>query len=248
MAAEQLKAERLAYSMWSELLEQAEACASAFEKAAIAPPERLQRLLGDGNEKNGAAGKEPQQYALIPPIRREHMPVAAQEDWISIPVKECGAQSITLAVLRAGDGPMRSRDVKNKVCDLLSSATDGVVSNVATRLKGSMIRMEKDGWSLIDGERAPILDHDFLWGPPEVFQKPEIAYHRREAIILLLERYPSGLEIVQLVDELRRLGWVKAPINKDLLKEDVQRMLESGKIRRRGNTRKWEVVKEESED
>lgn len=41
---------------------------------------------------------------------------------------------------------------------------------------------------------------------------------------------------MQIVDELKRLGWVKASINKDLVKDDVQILAEEGKLRRRGSS------------
>lgn len=243
MAGEKFKAEMLAFQAFSRLLEQAEACAAAFTNASIEVPEPLKRLLAE--EPEGEDESKDAQLSLIPPIKREHVPGVAERDWVSIPIKECTATSVTLAVLRNAVVPMRSRDVKNAVCGLLSSASDGVVSNIATRLRDSLIRVDDQGWSLVALECAPVLDGEFLWGPPGIFQKQEIAAHRREAIILILERYQSGLQIVQIVDELRRLGWVKAPINKDLVKEDVQRLSEIGKIRRRGNSGKWEISPED---
>jgi hypothetical protein len=227
-------------------LEQAEICADAFRNASIEVPEPLKRLLAE--EPEGEDESKETQLSLIPPIKREHVPGVAEKDWISIPVKECTATSITLAVLRNAVVPMRSRDVKDAVCSLLSSASDGVVANIATRLKGSLIRIDQEGWSLASLECAPVLDGEFLWGPAGIFQKQEVAAHRREAIVLVLERYKTGLQIVQIVDELRRLGWVKAPINKDLVKDDVQNLAADGKIRRRGNSGKWEVSREERPD
>jgi hypothetical protein len=41
---------------------------------------------------------------------------------------------------------------------------------------------------------------------------------------------------------LRRCAWVVAPINKDLLKDDIAILLAQGRIRRRGNTKKWELA------
>jgi hypothetical protein len=241
MAGEKFKSELLAYQAFSRLLEQAEACADAFRNASIDVPEPLKRLLAE----EVAERVDDAQLSIIPPIKRDHTPTRAGKEWISIPVRECTATTVTLAVLEKAGIPMRSRDVKDGVIGLLPSATDAVVANIGTRLRDSTIRIDDEGWSLSDLNNAAILDGDYLWGPPSVFQKQEIAAHRREAIILVLERYPSGLQIVQIVDELRRLGWVKAPINKDLVKDDVQKLAEAGKIRRRGNSGKWEISREE---
>lgn len=241
MAGDKFKSELLAYQAFSRLLEQAESCADAFRNASIEVPNPLKRLLAEEVEEDSGSA----QMSLIPPIKREHTPTVADKDWISIPVKECTATTVTLAVLENAGTAMKSRDVKDAVCGLLPTATDAVIANIGTRLRDSLLCINDEGWSLVEMDSAPVLDGEFLWGPPSIFQKQEIAAHRREAIILVLERYPSGLQVVQIVDELRRLGWVKAPINKDLVKDDVQKLADTGKIRRRGNSGKWEIAREE---
>jgi hypothetical protein len=55
--------------------------------------------------------------------------------------------------------------------------------------------MQDDGWILLEPEIAPLLAAGYLWGHSSVFQKQEVAAHRREAIILILEAYPSGLQV-----------------------------------------------------
>jgi hypothetical protein len=70
----------------------------------------------------------------------------------------------------------------------------------------------------------------------------ELAAHRRDAILHILQHFEMGLEVVQLVEQLTNCSWVIAPVNKDLLKADVQVLESEGKIRRRGNTRKWEIA------
>ena len=65
------------------------------------------------------------------------------------------------------------------------------------------------------------------------------------AILQLLGANHGGFQLVQLTEELRRLGWVRAPINKDLLKADMDWLLGKKKVRRIGNSRKWGLVLED---
>jgi hypothetical protein len=41
---------------------------------------------------------------------------------------------------------------------------------------------------------------------------------------------------------------VKGPINKDLLRADLDVLSEEGKVRRRGNSKKWEIAPEKKPD
>lgn len=241
MALTKFKSELLAYESFTRLLRQAEECADAFRQASIDVPAALKRLLADESE-NGDEPKE-LQLSLIPPVRREQTPIEAGRDWISISVGDCTPTSVTLAVLKEANRPMRARDVSERVLQHLPQATYGTIANLATRLAGSQIQRTDDGWTLLRPESAPVLCNGYLWGPPTVFSKQEIAAHRREALCMVLQTFPTGLQIVQIVDQLKSLGWVQAPINKDLLKEDVAVLSAQGKISKRGNSGKWELRK-----
>jgi hypothetical protein len=74
----------------------------------------------------------------------------------------------------------------------------------------------------------------------------DVAAHRRESILHILSGYTTGLQIVQIVDQLRKCSWVHAPVNKDLLKADMEVLQEREKARRRGNSKKWEALKTEA--
>jgi hypothetical protein len=240
MALTKFRSELLAYESFTRLLRQAEECADAFRQASIDVPSALKRLLAEESEDD-----EPRelQLSLIPPVRREHTPPEADKDWISISVSDCTPTSVTLAVLREAGRPMRAREVSERVLQHLPGATYGSIANLATRLAGSQIQRADEGWTLLKPELAPILNGGYLWGLPSIFSKQEIAAHRREALCMVLQAFPSGLQIVQIVDQLKSLGWVQAPINKDLLKEDVAVLSAQGKINKRGNSGKWELRK-----
>ena len=49
-------------------------------------------------------------------------------------------------------------------------------------------------------------------------------------------------QIVQIVDQLRKLPWLKAPFNKDLVKEDMIALGGKSLVRHRGNSKKWELM------
>ena len=67
--------------------------------------------------------------------------------------------------------------------------------------------------------------------------------HRRIVIRHLLKA-SGGLQIVQLVKQLRESGLCHAPMTKDLLKMDFSVMQKAGTVRRVGNSKKWELVEE----
>jgi len=221
-----------------ELYEHAEACRIAFERANIPLPEVLKRVLG----MNGVGVKKTSQ-AIIPHPEKPPIPAGAGPDWIWINAKDATPTSLVMAFLREAPGSvLRSRDVVAKVQQILPNVSRGTISNVGTRLGGLNIELTQDGWLLRNHEKAGIVSKGYLWAPPNALTKSELAAQRRDGIIHLLGVFDSGLQIVQLVDHLRNCAWIAAPINKDLVKEDIGILAEQKKIRRRGNSKKWELV------
>ena len=237
MTSELFTAELDAQRSLMDLYDQAEECRLLFERANIPLPEVLKRVLG----MNGLGVKQTSQ-PIIPPPERPPMPPDATSDWIWVRAKEATPNTLVLALLRAAGGVLRSKDVTAKMQAILPDVSRGTISNVGTRLKGVSIELSDDGWKLIDLSKAGVLHKGYLWGHPDSFGKTEIAAQRRDAILHVLGMFDSGLQIVQIVENLRRCAWVKAPINKDLVKDDIAILLTQGKIRRRGNTKKWELA------
>jgi hypothetical protein len=54
------------------------------------------------------------------------------------------------------------------------------------------------------------------------------------------------LQTVQIVEELHNCSWVQAPVNKDLLKADLEILRTKGKIKR-GSSKKWGITSKEME-
>jgi hypothetical protein len=226
-----------------DLFEQAKKCQQLYEQAHMALPEPLRRVLGlNGSDGRNVGPKAP----AIPAPERRDAPKEATADWVRIDAKAASTTAITLAVLRSAKKPMRARDLNDRVLAILPNILRGSISNVGTRLEGTLIQRTDEGWSLIDPNKAGIVHNGFLWSPIEALGKQEIAAHRREAIVYILQLFNSGLQIVQIVEHLGNCEWVHAPMNKDLVKIDVQILSEEGKVRRRGNTKKWEFVPPEN--
>jgi hypothetical protein len=231
-----LNAEMEATRKLAEFLELAKKCEQLYMRANMALPEPLKRVLG----VNGAGPLTGR--VVIPPPQAPQMPLEARSDWIWIPVKDATATSIVLATLRVAKEPVKAKDVASSVTGILPNVLSGSVFNVGSRLDGEKVRRTDEGWSLLKPEYGGVILDGFLWGPVEIFQKTELAAHRREAIIYLLKSFEGGLQTRQIVEQLHRCTWVHAPINKDLLKADLEILDDKGLIKRRGNSKKWGLV------
>lgn len=235
MTVDLFNAELEAQRSLLDLYEQAKKCQVLFEHAHIALPEVLKRVLG----MSAATDKSSASRIVAP--QRPPMPPEAEQNWISIRDKEATPTTIVLAILRAAKAPVRARDLNDRVMDILPNVLRGSISNIGSRLDDKLIRRTKEGWELLKPESAGVLHKGFVWGPPSVFGKSELAAQRREALLHLLDSFESGLQIVQIVEQLKGCPWIVAPINKDLVKEDIGVLAEEGKIKRRGNSKKWEL-------
>lgn len=236
MTVDLFNAELEAQRSLLDLYEQAKKCQTLFEHAHIALPEVLKRVLG----MNGTGEKAAASHVSAP--QRPPMPPEAEQNWISIRDREGTPTSIVLAMLRSAKGPVRAKDLNDRVMNVLPNVLRGSISNIGSRLDDKLIRRTKEGWELVKPEAAGVLYKGFLWGPPSIFGKSELAAQRREALLHLLQYFESGLQIVQIVEQLKRCPWVVAPINKDLVKEDIGVLSQQQKIKRRGNSKKWELA------
>jgi hypothetical protein len=220
-----------------ELYEQAKKCQTLFERAHMALPEPLRRVLGI----NGAGEKSAKPSNISPP-EKPSMPVDAAPDWIWIKAIDASPASVTLAVLRASKGAVRPKDIIDRVTAILDVPA-GTIYNVGPRLeKQQVIRRNEEGWVLLKPENAGLVYKGNFWGPLSAFGKVEQAAQRREALLHVLSFHPTGLQIVQIVQQLKRCSWVVAPINKDLIKEDIGVLAALKKVERQGNTKNWKIA------
>jgi hypothetical protein len=49
------------------------------------------------------------------------------------------------------------------------------------------------------------------------------------------------LQIMQLVQQLNELPWLKAPVTKDLVKMDIEHMRHTNQVKRHGASRCWRL-------
>ncbi len=77
-----------------------------------------------------------------------------------------------------------------------------------------------------------------------MFMKQELAARRREAVLHILKLFPSGLQNLQIVEQLETCAWLKTPLNKDLMKADIEELKKAGRVKRVGNTNKWALAEE----
>jgi hypothetical protein len=242
MVSEQLKAETQAFQSLTELLQKAEDCRRLFDLAHMALPEPLKRILAVGGNANSNGSARSRPTLVIPPPDVHSKPPEASPDWIFIQADQVTTTALVLAVIREAKRPIRHKEIIARVTKLSPNLPSGSISNVGTRLFGKIIDRAKEGWTLIDETSAPVLHNGWVWGPAPIFDKQDLAAHRRDAVLHLLGCNSGGLQLVQIVEQLRNCDWVKAPVNKDLLKADLDVLAEAGKIKRRGNSKKWEIA------
>jgi hypothetical protein len=204
----------------------------------------LLRFLGEERPVHTPAPKQ-HRVTIPPPDRPSPVPPEAEgkDDWIWIGVEDATPTTVTLGVLRRAASPIPAGDVIEQVQRLRSEIPSGTVANLGTRFSGEgLISRTDSGWTLVDKTRAPVLCGNHLWGPVSVLTPQDLAAHRRDSLLHLLRGSPSGLQIVQMVSMLEGCrDWMRAPITKDLVKVDMQRLDQDGLVKRVGNTRKWRV-------
>jgi hypothetical protein len=238
MSIDQITAEQEASESLIKLLQQAKTCQMLYQRAHMSLPEPLKRVLG----MNGSAVAAVTGELTIPALEAPPMPAGAKSDWMWIRQEDATPTSIALATLRAARKPVRARDVIAFVTEVLPNVPRGSINNIGSRLDGKLISRSGGSWSLIHPEKAGVFSEGYLWGPKESFQKNELAAHRRMAILHILRFFEGGLQTTQIVEQLRRCAWVHAPVNKDLLKADLSILDKQEKVRRRGNSGKWELA------
>jgi hypothetical protein len=237
MAAD-FQAEREAFQKFAKVLNEIEECKKLFEIAGAPLPEPLRRLLGTVNSGVKSSGP----MVRITPVTRESRPSEFGENWLSVEIGEVSATSLVQAVLRTAKAPVKARDVIDLVTSVNPRFPRGSIHNIGTRLDNTLIRRTDEGWSLLHPEKAGIIHEGYMWGPREIFEKTELAAHRREAILHILKCFPGGLQTLQIVEQLKGASWVQAPSSKDLVKADMELLEAHGRVRRISNSRKWETI------
>jgi hypothetical protein len=238
------EAEREATKSILDLYDRAKRSQELCNEAGMRMPEILERLLGlrEQSGKN-ELGEEEASAAAAPVVAPSYSrPPEATAEWISIDVRNASVNSVGLAILRE-NGEMRFGDLNRAVQAILPSAKFGSVANVGTKLHGIKIDRTAKGWKLLNTEDIGIIANGRLWAPISALNLQDMAAHRRESTMHILKAHPTGLQTEQLVEELRKCSsWMRARVNKYLVKDDTAVLRREGKIKHRGNTKKWALA------
>jgi hypothetical protein len=232
-----LDKELKAYQSMADLLTQAKAVRWNFEDANVGIPPALSRLLGES--ANGHDGESPK--IIVSPPKTPRPPGVATDNWVWFDPRDATLTTLALAILRTSESPMLANDLFHEIRNFHKDANSGSFANIGARLDGTIIKRSEEGWTLVDPTNAPVLFDGYIWGEPSVFKNTELAGHRRALICHMLQAWPGGLQIVQLVHHLRSSGLCRAPVSKDLVKVDMETLEKEGQARRIGNSRKWVV-------
>ncbi|MHC4405505.1 MAG: hypothetical protein ACYTG0_38145 [Planctomycetota bacterium] len=238
----QFEAERRAVTALQKLMEDAVEVRQLYEEAGAELPSPLARMLGSMST-NGQMESGPKM--TVPRLPSPPKPADAGPNWIWIDSSDLLTTNLVLAILRLQTEPIRPKDLIVEVEKYQPGTNYGSMTNSAARLGESVISRGKGGWRLLDRERAPVLAEGKAWGPPSLFQKQELAAHRRMVILHLLGTASDGLMVMQIVRQLSDNPQLcKAPATKDLIKVDMGILMDEGKAKKIGSTKKWRAVRE----
>ena len=227
--------EMRAYAGLQELLAKASAVRADFEAASLGLPAPLARLLGEGDSEGKAVN------FTLPPLKSPPRPKEALGDWIWIKTDDLTVQTLVLGVLRKKGVAMTAKEVQSEVMGINPTYHANSILNIGPRLENTIIDRTGGNWRLINESKAPVLHEGYCWGPVDMFQKPEVAAHRRYVILHILRGASDGLMQMQIVRQLDASRLCKAPIEKTLIKMDILHLEKTGEIKRIGRTKKWTV-------
>src|ERR1035437_3262607 len=108
MSIEKIGAEQVALKSLLDLMDRAQECRRLYERADMALPEPLRRMLGLLESPGGPAALA---GPHVPRPQRTPRPPDAEPDWIWVALEDAGVVCVVLAVLREAGGPVRAKDV-----------------------------------------------------------------------------------------------------------------------------------------
>jgi hypothetical protein len=240
-----VRSQRAAAEAFSRLCDEAENVRVLYDAAGMAMPPAVAAFL-DIPADNGRSGRQPR--ISLPPPDPPPRPAEARSEWIWIPVKDVNAVRIVLGILRDSSTPLSLSAIADIVSKHQPDINPRSVLNIGPREDGKLLtRTDAGKWAIRERDKAPVLWEGFAWGPPEIFDKYELAAHRRIMILHLLQAMPSGLQTVQIMEHLRQLPYCRAPVSKEHVQVDMEVLHQQAKVRRIGNTKKWTIVESQTE-
>ena len=158
---------------------------------------------------------------------------------VSIHASVASSSSLSLAILDSASRPLRAPEVSRLVNVWLPETPPESVYNILRNCeRGGLLKCDSEGWTSVRGSNSISLCKDFVWGPPGELNQADIAAHRREGILRIIERYP-GLRALQITRCLLDWRWIKAPITKTIVGFDLAILTRQGFTQRRLGGRAW---------
>lgn len=241
LMADRFVLKQQAYESFWRMMQAARDCRAAFDAAHEPLPDLLRGFLGEvAVHPENPDGP----FVVVPPIEAPARPPEFQTDWIWVPIQYMTPTSLVGGVLRgAGGQPKSPGEIVEAIEELGVSANRGSIANIGTRLATSgEIAREGGSWTAITPEKFPVLCQRNAWGPPSVFDKVEVAAHRRLCILHVLRVHHDGLQVLQITRTLEKCDWMRAPLDKDLVKTDLQVLQSEQRAKRIGHSGKWRAA------
>jgi len=235
MAAARFTLENKAYELFAKVMSDTAACREAFVRAGLSLPPPLLRFFDEAEPEQSGP-----RMSLSPPAIPER-PAEATGDWVWIPLRDMLPTGLVLGLLRSDPAGLTQKDILARLAQMPGvNVNPGSIANIGTRLANEgVITRERGVWEIVDPDRAPIILGENAWAPKDLFEQQELAGHRRNCIIHVLQAQPDGLQIMQIVKLLEGRDWQRAPLSKDLVKTDLRQLDKEGRAKRVGNSGKW---------
>ena len=182
--------------------------------------------------------------STIPPPPTPAKPPEWKKDWVWVRLSELTPTSLVLGLLRRENRPVLPSEMVAMTRQYHPDINQGTIYNLGLRLRDKRIENGGNGWTLIDPATAPVIHDEYAWGPPSVFQSFDLAAFRREAVLHVLRAVsPDGLMAMQIVRHLQQFKSPRVPVDKTMMKVDLDILQGKEKVKQIGNSRKWALSK-----
>ncbi|MDP9169270.1 MAG: hypothetical protein M3N54_01520 [Acidobacteriota bacterium] len=166
-------------------------------------------------------------------------PAFAAKDWLGLDVQSVHPQTLILAVLREAGGSLPADQINEQLQQLRPGTSIKRIIDIARRGR-NLVERTPTGLNLVSPEDAPRICGQFLWGPSSAFTLMEVASHRRNAIVLILQGVPKGLTKAEMASQLSACRWIDAAISGEALREDFAFLVNAGKVRQ--ESQRWRAT------
>lgn len=202
-----------------------------FSEARMSPLPSVASFLEEENSGYGLSARSPRVIVTPPP--EPPRPPQAENDWIWVKLTDLTVQTLILSVMREANERLSSNDLCQRVAKYHQDVNPGSVLNVGTRLDGTMMDRNSDGWLLTDPAKVPLIVGDYAWGPGSVFQPPDVAEYRRHLLRHVLRAERGGMQLVEIYIRLKDSGFFPG-VTKDNIKGDLEMLDSRGEVRATG--------------